>query len=454
MHAVVARPARRPLRAAGAAVLLALGVVALAGAAVSRAGWRSPVELLKTDTAVPDFGTGAAATAFEDTEAPEEVTEPTEGAFATLRPAATKFLARVGVKSSKIGDTDLQESCGVYTTPCLARVGTCLEKHAVEGDDGKVTVDTSVCNCFASSIGDGVGVPGLVDVKVNCDFTCLESINGIFNQYLADKNGPHGARAFCENTFNNIAEKQFGTDNRVVAEEADLDSLTVMPLDSPKVARAGAVLQEYINNERKTSCPLKQALEGAPHVTYAKVGMEDDARYAYRIEAVFGDEEEFHARISHLPPSQQLANPDDAASDPHNYLGRFAVVTVSPHPCATGSEAVLVSTAAKVQSINSQKLGWKAQHRSAHHGKTAADFGMGLIKPPLEEIKRHRVSLSTVGFVPPKEFRTSDRRTDEEECRAYDVLDQVSNRMFSCTVYYARTHTHTHTHTHTDTHVI
>ena len=101
-------------------------------------------------------------------------------------------------------------------------------------------------------------------------------------------------------------------------------------------------------------------------------------------------------------------------------------MTVSPHPCATGSEAVLVSTAAKVQSINSQKLGWKAQHRSAHHGKTAADFGMGLIKPPLEEIKRHRVGLSTVGFVPPKEFRTSDRRTDEEECRAYDVLDQGS----------------------------
>ena len=59
--------------------------------------------------------------------------------------------------------------------------------------------------------------------------------------------------------------------------------------------------------------------------------------------AIFGDEEEFYAHISLLPPSAQLSDPITAAEDPHNYLGRFAVVAVSPEPCATGAEATLVT---------------------------------------------------------------------------------------------------------------
>jgi hypothetical protein len=344
-NAVPARQTRWTLRVAVASVLLlALGVVALAAAVLSHAG--SPVALLKEAALPPGVETessgGVPGLEFADSAPFEEVDEPTEDAFATLKPAAAKFLARVGVKYEKLDDTDIDESCGNFVTPCLATVGTCLEKYTVEGDDGKVTVGTGVCNCFAKSIVDegGITVPGLDGVEVNCDFTCLESINGVFNQYLAEKNGEGGARAFCENTFNNIADQQFGTDNKFVAEEADLDSLTVMPLDNPKVARAGAVLQEYINNERRKSCPLMKELDGAPFVTYVKVGMEADARYAYRIEAIFGGEEEFHARISHLPPSAQLADPNTAAEDPHNYLGRFAVVTVSPEPCATGNEVI------------------------------------------------------------------------------------------------------------------
>ena len=425
-----ARQTRWTLRVVVASALLSLGVVALAGAVVSRAG--SPVALLKEAMLPPgvemESSGGVPGLEFADSAALDEVDEPPEDAFATLKPAAVKFLARVGVKYEKLSDTDIDESCGTFATPCLATVGACLEKYAVEGADGKVTVGTGVCNCFATSIGDGGGitVPGLDGVDINCDFTCLESINGVFNQYLAEKNGVGGARAFCETTFSNIADQQFGTDNKVVAEEADLDSLTVMPLDNPKAARAGAVLQEYINNERRKNCPLKKKLDGEPHVTYVKVGMEAAARYAYHIEAIFGDEEEFYAHISHLPPSAQLADPITAAEDPHNYLGRFAVVAVSPEPCATGAEATLVTTFAKVQAINSQKLGWKASHRDSHHGKTAADFGMGLVKPPLDEMKRHRVSLSTAGFVPPKEFRTADRRAGQTECLAYNVLDQGS----------------------------
>lgn len=159
-----------------------------------------------------------------------------------------------------------------------------------------------------------------------------------------------------------MADKSFGNENLHVSVEAELDSLTMMPLSDPKVTRAGQVLLDYINHERQLKCPLKKALEGAPHVTFAKVGMVDDARFAYHIEAVMHDEE-FAASISHLPEKAQLANPSDAKEDPHNYLGRFAVVSVSPEPCALGKASMLVSTSAKVKEINSQKLSWTAKHR-------------------------------------------------------------------------------------------
>jgi hypothetical protein len=79
-----------------------------------------------------------------------------------------------------------------------------------------------------------------------------------------------------------MADKQFGSDHDVVAQPADLDSLTVMELDNPKVVRAGEVLQEYINEERTKHCPLMNKVSAAA-VTYARVGMVDDARFAYHI---------------------------------------------------------------------------------------------------------------------------------------------------------------------------
>ena len=85
---------------------------------------------------------------------------------------------------------------------------------------------------------------------------------------------------------------------------------------------------------------------------------------------------------------------------------------------------MLASTATKAKQINSQQLAWKAAHRMEHHGKTLADFGMGLIRPSLEEARSKRVSLSTATFEPPAAFVTSDNRDGEQECRAYDIQDQ------------------------------
>jgi len=318
-------------RAAVGAALLALAAAALAVTSSSRD--ISLSVLLRTGSAPADVFGGvttedSSKDLFEDGADMEVLSEPTKHTFTQMRPQALQFLKRIGVKPEKIGDTDLTESCGAFMTPCLATVGACLDKHAVEGPDGEVTVDAAVCNCFASSLVNEVKVPGHPGVALQCDYTCLDSINGLFNEYLEERNGAKGARAFCSQTFSNMADKQFGTENHWLAKEADLDSLKVMPLSDPKVARAGAVLKEYINSVRAERCPLRKPLDSEPHVAYAKVGMEDEGRYAYRIEAVF-DDEEFAARVSHLPKDKQLADPADASIDPHNYL----VISEVPSVC-------------------------------------------------------------------------------------------------------------------------
>ena len=68
-----------------------------------------------------------------------------------------------------------------------------------------------------------------------------------------------------------MADKAFRNENLEVLVEAELVSLrvTIMPLwDDPKVARARTRLLglHHINHERELKCPLRQAVESAPHV--------------------------------------------------------------------------------------------------------------------------------------------------------------------------------------------
>ena len=333
---------RRTLRVALALVLLAVGVVLLAAVVVSRVK-NDPTVLALTPQSGGTISSPlfAVASSPDDGEKGEEdeAGEPTAATFADMEPDEIKILAHLGISAAQIADTDLDEACGAFRTPCVASVGACLIQKSVVGPDGKVTVDQDQCNCYAESSINSISVPAHSLVGVHCDYTCLDSINGVFNQYLAAKNGPTGSRKNCKQTFSIMADKQFGSDNDVVATPADLDSLTVMALDNPKVVRAGEVLQEYINEERTKTCPLMHKVSAAD-VTYARVGMVDDARYAYHIETVFEGAEEFVATIQHLPPKDQLADPSNANIDPNNFLGRFTVVEIKPEPCATGTSVL------------------------------------------------------------------------------------------------------------------
>ncbi len=52
-----------------------------------------------------------------------------------------------------------------------------------------------------------------------------------------------------------------------------------------------------------------------------------------------GGKDVYQGRVAHLPRNEQLADPRLAREDPHNLLGRFVALSISPDPCAEGCVA-------------------------------------------------------------------------------------------------------------------
>uniref|UniRef100_A0A7S0HL70 Uncharacterized protein n=1 Tax=Hanusia phi TaxID=3032 RepID=A0A7S0HL70_9CRYP len=336
------------------------------------------------------------------------------------------FIKAVGFNADTLDeDTDVSESCGFLKHPCLAVVGECLLSTSTETVEGKVTLSSNNCQCFSKGYTDAIHVETNPELQMRCSYPCLESIRAMFASYVLSKNGPSGEKAWCPTTFANLADHVYGSRNEVVPSDSDSDALEVQPLDDPKVVRAGEALLEYMNLVRRTSCPIKAVEKGSPKILYAKYGMISDQRGQYRIEIEY-DGSVYAARIAHLPRASQLADPSLANSDPHNYLGRFRVMRVSPQVCEDGLASQLASSEFKAKTINQQQLSWTAQHKPQHEGKVIADFGLGLMKPSLAEKVAKTVKLSTVGFQPPTAFDARDRRENEPKCLSYDVLDQGS----------------------------
>uniref|UniRef100_A0A7S4L7T5 Uncharacterized protein n=2 Tax=Guillardia theta TaxID=55529 RepID=A0A7S4L7T5_GUITH len=336
------------------------------------------------------------------------------------------FTKAVGFNADTLDeDTDVTESCGFLKHPCLAVVGSCLLSTSTETVEGKVTLGSNTCQCFSKGYTDVIHVDSNPELQMRCSYPCLESIRAMFASYVLSKNGPSGEKAWCPATFANLADHVFGSRNDVVPSDSDSDALEVQPLDDPKVMRAGEALLEYMNLMRRVNCPIRATEQGPPKILYAKYGMVADQRGQYRLEIEY-DGSVYAARVAHLPRASQLADPSLASSDPHNYLGRFRVMRVSPQVCADGMASQLASSEFKARSINQQQLSWTAQHKAAHDGKVIPDFGLGLMKPSLAEKVAKTVKLSTAGFQPPASYDARDHREKESKCLSYDILDQGS----------------------------
>jgi hypothetical protein len=118
--------------------------------------------------------------------------------------------------------------------------------------------------------------------------------------------------------------------------------------------------------------------------------------------------------------------PGSEDKDPKNYLGRFEVMSIKPEPCAEGAAAELFTSQTKVDQIHKQTLSWKAAYNPEHEGLTKAEspHGLGYVFESAAERLLHTISLSTDGFEPPAEFRTSDHRQGQALCNAYEPRNQ------------------------------
>ena len=137
--------ARRRLRIAFALVLLVVGVVLLATVGVSRGNVPAVLALIPTSSP----STLSPASEEEENVSEGEASEPTADTFATMLNEELNVLVHLGISQASIPDTDLDEACGAFRTPCVASVGACLIHFSVVGPDGKVSVDQEQCNCYA-----------------------------------------------------------------------------------------------------------------------------------------------------------------------------------------------------------------------------------------------------------------------------------------------------------------
>eukprot|EP00286_Rhodomonas_abbreviata_P004788 CAMPEP_0181316836 /NCGR_PEP_ID=MMETSP1101-20121128/16107_1 /TAXON_ID=46948 /ORGANISM="Rhodomonas abbreviata, Strain Caron Lab Isolate" /LENGTH=889 /DNA_ID=CAMNT_0023424109 /DNA_START=5 /DNA_END=2670 /DNA_ORIENTATION=- len=344
---------------------------------------------------------------------------------------ANRVLEHIGISGAQVNTkTDLPAACGVALDPCVATVGDCLVSRTnIDPSTGRISVRTNGCQCFSRGIMTKIPVPDRPNIAFRCPYMCLQSISNLFEQHIEAVNGDerHSAASLqCPRTFKEIALSVYGGDHGELTEETVPDELVVQPISDKRVLRASKAVQDHLIDVRRDECPhATPSIDGRPKVLYAERGTVSDGKGLYRLELELGGAIMYTARIAHLPPEAQLEAPDKAEEDPDNLLGRFALLSISPDPCAHGPDSQLAVTASTVNAINGQQLSWKAKYTPEHHeGVTRARFGLGYIRPTKAQADAHSVMLPVDGFEPPASYDARDHRAHEPPCRAFEVMDQ------------------------------
>jgi len=266
--------------------------------------------------------------------------------------------------------------------------------------------------------------------KATCKYACLDSIQSLYTQKMVEANGNSALTLECAKTFKKLVNTEFGVKGDMEGpSEGNTDTLAVVPPSSPGAVAAADAVLEHINDARATECAGMAALANAT-VLYAKRGESSGGRGEYRLELGVGSADGerllYTARVAHLPLDREVADPEKAGADPENLLGRYAVMRLSPAPCAAGKEAQLAVTETSVRALNVQQLSWRAALRPHHEGRTHADYGLGYKDLSPSEMRARKVVLATAGVELPRAFDARDHRDSVEECRAFEPLDQGS----------------------------
>lgn len=332
---------------------------------------------------------------------------------------------QTALKIGALDKTDLPEACGVSLDPCLAKIGGCALEKIVHSSHGTLTPSTSTCSCFIRGFQESIPIPDGTDRVVTCDYDCVDAILKYTDSYVSAVNGVgDDVSSYCQRSIELLGTEQFGNKNGYTPTDEDTGDLSVVPVDTPRVVLAGKAVGAYINAERTVNCPLKPLVNFTnPEVGYAKSGIVEDGKRQYKMEVSFASEV-FFARVSHLPPSEQLIDPSDAAQDPDNLEGRFAVVDIVPAPCDSAVGAQLAVSADTVTAINKQGLPWTAKLHEGNEGRRLDSFGLGFKPLPDEEMEAYKTTLAVTGFTPPSDYDARDIYQDQTPCQAYKVLNQ------------------------------
>ncbi len=187
------------------------------------------------------------------------IAAPTDADAEPFQNPAKALLAKI--KLEDITKTDLEASCQDSLYPCVDQILSCVNSKLVETADGKITPGSGVCNCFSRGFVEGVLVPNKPDIKFSCSFGCVGSILRQAQSYVSEINGPSGDSISCEAVIEKLGSQTFGNSDGYIPSEADTDAMVTMPIDDPKVVRAGEALRFSFNSQRRLKCPARNAIE-------------------------------------------------------------------------------------------------------------------------------------------------------------------------------------------------
>ena len=151
-------------------------------------------------------------------------------------------------------------------------------ENFVKAADGKITPKTQACSCFTKGYQELIEIPGRSDISITCPFHCVESILKVAQSYITAVNGRRGPPLRCKTLMRGLAGEEYGNRNGVIADDGDLDSMGMLPVDDPGVVRAAEAVRVLVNNGRREACPVLPAFADPPAVVYAKRGLITEVR--------------------------------------------------------------------------------------------------------------------------------------------------------------------------------
>ena len=289
-------------------------------------------------------------TSLDEEDEPATLTGPTVEDAETFKQAAEDALGTISIPD--VSKTDLGDSCGIALYPCAQKIIPCASSRLIKNEKGEITPLTSACNCFTRGFTDSIDIPGKEDVDFTCPFTCVESLLSYTAQHVASANGVGGSTFSCD--ISALGASTFGNKNHYIPTATDNDPLENVPTDDPKVQRAAEALRLNFNSDRLANCPAMKAYEEPGRIVYAKQGIASDGKSQFRVEVVFGNDV-VHARIAHLPKSEQMIDPASqfALHDTENLNGRFVLVSSTPKPCDSAvGEQLAVSAEGNLSALS------------------------------------------------------------------------------------------------------